>query len=148
MRACRLLRVLLKRFQDEPSVLSKLKNSYIIVWELADVLTAVSAGRCELITCEFGDDVYFFNLPAAVLDHFGDGSLFCAETADCLFDVASGVILAVGAEDAWAYCEIGVGTVCPRSWLEGQLMHFLHFFLINLWVLHMNKYMELQIRSE
>jgi hypothetical protein len=62
-------------------------------------------------------------LPAAILDHFGDGGLFCAGAADCLLHVAASIIFAVGCEDAGANGEFGIWAICLGSGLDGEFVH-------------------------
>lgn len=91
--------------------------------ELLDELAADAAGGGQLLAGQFRHDVDLEDLPAAVLDHLGDGGLLGAGAADRLLHVAAGVVLAVGREDGAAHCELGVGAVGPRSGLEGELVH-------------------------
>lgn len=109
--------------------------------ELLDELSTVTAGRRELCPGEFGDDVELLDLPAAVLDHLGDGSLFRAETANCLLHVAPGVVLAVAPHQAAAHREVGVGAVGSGSGLQGQLVQLLQLLLVHFFVVHPQYYL-------
>lgn len=122
------------RFPNAPKAFPELGDVYVIMGELLDVLPAVAAGGGQLFPSQFGHDVDFEDLAASVFDHFGDGGALGAEAAHCLFDVAAGVVLAVGGEDAGADCELGVGAVGSGTRLHGQFVHLpqlvrLHLYL-------------------
>ena len=65
--------------------------------KLLDILPTVAARRSQLLPRKNGHHVDLLDLSAAVFDHFGNGCLLRAETADCLLHVTARVEFAVAA---------------------------------------------------
>lgn len=79
--------------------------------KLFDVLPADSARGRQHLSAQFRDHIDFLDLPASVLDHLDDRGPLSAETVDCLLNVASSVVLAVGSKNAAADCELRVRAI-------------------------------------
>lgn len=102
------------------------------MWKLFNVLPAVATRSSQLFSRQFSDDIYFFDLPASVFNHFCYSCLFCAHTADCFLYIAPSIIFPVSSKDATTNCEVRIGAVSSWSRLECKLMKFLHFLLVKL----------------
>lgn len=100
---------------------------YIIFGEFFDELSAESTGRGYHLSSKIGDNVDFLELPASALNHFDDGSAFCADTSDGSFYITSRVVFSIGSEDTGSDCKLGVRTVSTGPGLQGDGMHLLEF---------------------
>lgn len=97
--------------QMDKDLLLSFRDRYIIFGELFDELTAEATGGSKHFTAKFGDDVDLFELPAAIFNHFDDGSAFCTNASNGPFDVTAGVVVSIRTEDAGTDCKLRVGAV-------------------------------------